>query len=135
MKRQTLLFQQELLSEMIGGEEEKSCMQRFGRLMVHLVAWVTCLACIVLGAMAIHYLSESNYEVQQLLCTHTSPISGASEQLHCCSCYDAFSQEDHRNSSEQKHLPTTALTSSFSFLADVLQSFIFLSAGVTPAST
>ncbi|XP_030263770.1 transmembrane channel-like protein 6 [Sparus aurata] len=52
----------ELLSEMIGGEEEKSCMQRFGRLMVHLVAWVTCLACIVLGAMAIHYLSESNYE-------------------------------------------------------------------------
>lgn len=46
-----------------------------------------------------------------------------------------LSQEDHRNSSEQKHLPTTALTSSFSFLADVLQSFIFLSAGVTPAST
>lgn len=102
MKRQTPLFQQELLSEMIGGEEEKSCMQRFGRLMVHLVAWVTCLACIVLGAMAIHYLSEANYEVQQLLCTHTSPISGTSEQLHCCSCSDAFSQEDHKNSPEQK---------------------------------
>ena len=123
--KQTLLFQQELLSEMIGREEAKSYMQRLGHLMVHLLAWVMCLATIFLGAMAIHYLSESKYKVQQLLCRHTSTISGTSEQLYCCRCYDAFSREYHRNSSEQKHLPTADFTSSFSFLADILPYFIF----------
>ncbi|XP_036944190.1 transmembrane channel-like protein 6 isoform X2 [Acanthopagrus latus] len=52
----------ELLSEMIGREEAKSYMQRLGHLMVHLLAWVMCLATIFLGAMAIHYLSESKYK-------------------------------------------------------------------------
>ncbi|XP_073349807.1 transmembrane channel-like protein 6 [Pagrus major] len=48
----------ELLSEMVRREEEKSCMQRLCRLIVHLTAWITCFACIFLGAMAVHFLSE-----------------------------------------------------------------------------
>lgn len=51
-------FHQELLSEMIRGEDEKSCVQRLCRLTVHLMAWAMCLASICLGAMAVHYLSE-----------------------------------------------------------------------------
>ncbi|XP_035511251.1 transmembrane channel-like protein 6 [Morone saxatilis] len=49
----------ELLSEMISGEDEKSCMQRLGRLIVHLIAWATCLASISLSAMAVYLLSEN----------------------------------------------------------------------------
>ncbi|XP_028455042.1 transmembrane channel-like protein 6 isoform X2 [Perca flavescens] len=49
----------ELLSEMLHGENQKSCMQRLCRLMLHLVAWVACLATIFLSAMTVHYLSES----------------------------------------------------------------------------
>ncbi|XP_044037256.1 transmembrane channel-like protein 6 [Siniperca chuatsi] len=53
----------ELLSEMISGDDAKSCMQRLCRLIVHLIAWVTCLASISLGTMAVNYLSE--YAVDQ----------------------------------------------------------------------
>ncbi|KAK2833416.1 hypothetical protein Q5P01_017305 [Channa striata] len=48
----------ELLSEMISGEDKKSCMQRFCHLTVRLLAWVTCLAGIFLSAMGIYYLSN-----------------------------------------------------------------------------
>ncbi|XP_069380892.1 transmembrane channel-like protein 6 isoform X2 [Paralichthys olivaceus] len=49
----------ELLSEMITGDNEKSCIQRLCRLIVHLLAWTMCLAGICLGAMAVHYMSEA----------------------------------------------------------------------------
>ncbi|XP_070703714.1 transmembrane channel-like protein 6 [Pempheris klunzingeri] len=49
----------EQLSELMSGDDEKSCTQRLCRFVVHLMAWVTCLACIFLGAMAVHYLSEA----------------------------------------------------------------------------
>ncbi|GLD49332.1 transmembrane channel-like protein 6 [Lates japonicus] len=52
----------ELLSEMISREDEKSCMQRLGRLMVHLLAWAVCLASISLGTMGVYYLSENPTE-------------------------------------------------------------------------
>lgn len=55
---QMLLLQQELLSELINGEDEKNCMKRLYRLVVHLFMWVACLASISFGAMVVHYLSE-----------------------------------------------------------------------------
>ncbi|KAM4531070.1 transmembrane channel-like protein 6 isoform 2-T2 [Odontesthes bonariensis] len=48
----------EQLSEMVSGEEEKSCMQKLCHLIVHMVAWVSCLASIFFGAMGVHILSE-----------------------------------------------------------------------------
>ncbi|XP_071329673.1 transmembrane channel-like protein 6 [Trachinotus anak] len=63
----------ELLSEMIHGEDEKTCMQRFQHIIVHLLAWVICLASIFLGALGVHYLSEATIkqglvrEIQLLL--------------------------------------------------------------------
>lgn len=43
---------------MVRGEDERSCTQRLCRFVVHLTAWVTCLASISLGAVAVHFLSE-----------------------------------------------------------------------------
>lgn len=53
-----LHFQQELLSDIINGEDEKSCTQRVCSLIVHLLAWAVCLASIFMGAVGVHYLSE-----------------------------------------------------------------------------
>lgn len=49
----------ELLSEMMSGEDEASCMERLCLLIVHLFTWAVCLASIFLGALAVHYLSEA----------------------------------------------------------------------------
>ncbi|KAM6965845.1 LOW QUALITY PROTEIN: transmembrane channel-like protein 6 [Tautogolabrus adspersus] len=49
----------ELLSELIRGEDGKSCMQRFCHFMVHLVAWMICLVSVSLGTAAVHFLSEN----------------------------------------------------------------------------
>ncbi|KAK5884957.1 hypothetical protein CesoFtcFv8_018719 [Champsocephalus esox] len=49
----------ELMSELTSGEDAKSYTLRLCRLMVHVLAWVTCLISIVLSAMAVHYLSEA----------------------------------------------------------------------------
>ncbi|XP_019116582.2 transmembrane channel-like protein 6 [Larimichthys crocea] len=62
----------ELLSELINGEDEKNCMKRLYRLVVHLFMWVACLASISFGAMVVHYLSEntikpSNPQAHELL--------------------------------------------------------------------
>ncbi|XP_041853399.1 transmembrane channel-like protein 6 isoform X2 [Melanotaenia boesemani] len=48
----------EQLSEMISGEEEKSCMQRFCCIIVNGIAWLICLTSILLGATGVHMLSE-----------------------------------------------------------------------------
>lgn len=53
-----LLFQQELLSDMINGEDEKSCIQRLCSLMLHLLAWIICLASISMGAVGVYFLQE-----------------------------------------------------------------------------
>ncbi|XP_017280805.1 transmembrane channel-like protein 6 isoform X2 [Kryptolebias marmoratus] len=50
----------EQLSELIGGEEEKSCMQRFSCFIIRVIAWVICLTSIFLSAMAVYFLSESS---------------------------------------------------------------------------
>uniref|UniRef100_A0A8C3G3M3 Uncharacterized protein n=1 Tax=Cyclopterus lumpus TaxID=8103 RepID=A0A8C3G3M3_CYCLU len=66
----------ELLSEVIGGEDEKSCTQRLCRLVVHLMAWATCLASICLGAMAVHYLSEQSPFREAELLLLSAVVSG-----------------------------------------------------------
>ncbi|KAI3359785.1 hypothetical protein L3Q82_014161, partial [Scortum barcoo] len=68
----------ELLSEMTSGEEEKSCLQRFYRLIMHLVGHLTCLASISMGAMAVHYLSEAaiKYDEEYKLLHLSALVSG-----------------------------------------------------------
>lgn len=56
-----VLFQQEQLSEMIKGEDKKTCMQQLRRLIVHLLAWIACLISIFLGTIGVHYLSENKF--------------------------------------------------------------------------
>ncbi|XP_062295471.1 transmembrane channel-like protein 6 isoform X2 [Scomber scombrus] len=51
----------ELLSEMMRGEDEESCIQRLCNVLVHLFTWATCLASIVLSVMAVYYLSETDF--------------------------------------------------------------------------
>ncbi|MED6239228.1 hypothetical protein ATANTOWER_003647 [Ataeniobius toweri] len=48
----------EQLSELTSREEEMSLMQRFGNLIVHVLAWVTCLASILLSAVGVYFLSK-----------------------------------------------------------------------------
>ncbi|XP_029913430.1 transmembrane channel-like protein 6 isoform X2 [Myripristis murdjan] len=48
----------ELLSELMCGEVEKSCMQWLQHMLVHLFAWTVCLASIFLGALAVYKLSD-----------------------------------------------------------------------------
>ncbi|XP_041634272.1 transmembrane channel-like protein 6 isoform X2 [Cheilinus undulatus] len=62
----------ELLSEMISGEDEKSCTQRLCGFIVHLLVWTSSLVSIFLGTMAVHFLSESgikqrNFKETELL--------------------------------------------------------------------
>lgn len=63
---QMVLSQQEQLSEMIKGEDKKTCMQQLHRLIVHLLAWTACLISIFLGTIGVHYLSEKklNFNVK-----------------------------------------------------------------------
>ncbi|XP_029015884.1 transmembrane channel-like protein 6 isoform X2 [Betta splendens] len=49
----------ELLSDMILGKEEKSCAQKCGSVLVHLLTWAVCVACIAGSAWGIHSLSEA----------------------------------------------------------------------------
>ncbi|XP_029364236.1 transmembrane channel-like protein 6 isoform X2 [Echeneis naucrates] len=49
----------ELLSELIREEHQKSCMQHLRHLIVHLLSWIACLTCIVLGTTGVYYLSEA----------------------------------------------------------------------------
>ncbi|XP_069559020.1 transmembrane channel-like protein 6 [Brachyistius frenatus] len=52
----------EQLSEMVGGRDRKSCVQRLRRFMIHVIAWATCLACIAVSAAGVHFLSEATIE-------------------------------------------------------------------------
>lgn len=70
-----MLFQQELLSDMISGEDEKSCMQRCYFVIVHLLAWAVSLASIVLGAIAVFFLSQVRED-------HTSAAVYMMEIMH-----------------------------------------------------
>ncbi|XP_037544485.1 transmembrane channel-like protein 6 [Nematolebias whitei] len=48
----------EQLSELISGEEQKSCMHRFYCLIIRVIAWVICLTSIFLSTMVVYFLSE-----------------------------------------------------------------------------
>ncbi|XP_011476458.1 transmembrane channel-like protein 6 isoform X1 [Oryzias latipes] len=48
----------EQLSEMVSGEQKKSCTQRCCGLVVHAIAWATCLTSISLSAAGVYFLSE-----------------------------------------------------------------------------
>ncbi|KAM4598254.1 transmembrane channel-like protein 6 [Polymixia lowei] len=48
----------ELLSDVICGKKERSCMQGLLRLLVHLLAWAMCLTITSLGSLVIHYLAD-----------------------------------------------------------------------------
>ncbi|MEQ2211857.1 hypothetical protein XENOCAPTIV_018649 [Xenoophorus captivus] len=61
-----LLFQQEQLSELTSREEEMSLMQRFGNLIVHVLAWVTCLASIVLSVVGVYFLSKVRRKLKKM---------------------------------------------------------------------
>lgn len=59
-----VLFQQEQLSEMIKGEDKKTCMQQLHRLIVHLLAWTACLISIFLGTIGVHNLSGKKINIK-----------------------------------------------------------------------
>ncbi|XP_005454979.1 transmembrane channel-like protein 6 isoform X1 [Oreochromis niloticus] len=65
----------EQLSEMIKGEDKKTCMQQLRRLIVHLLAWIACLISIFLGTIGVHYLSENkfNFNFKAMLQAHNLP--------------------------------------------------------------
>ncbi|CAG5897819.1 unnamed protein product [Menidia menidia] len=48
----------EQLSEMVSGEDSKSCKRRLIRLIVHVFAWATCLAGITLASTGVYLLSD-----------------------------------------------------------------------------
>ncbi|XP_029996185.1 transmembrane channel-like protein 6 isoform X2 [Sphaeramia orbicularis] len=49
----------ELLSEIIRGENKRSCLYRLCRLVVHLTGWAVCLASVFVSTLTVHYQSES----------------------------------------------------------------------------
>lgn len=109
---QTLLFQQELLSDMIGGDGVKSCMQRLCLLTVHLITWATCLTSISLGTMAVHFLSEVRGSSNCCAARHDKFHA----HLSSCRMQLAFSQHCNKNNSlTNKHLPTAVIYFSFFF--------------------
>ncbi|XP_030591966.1 transmembrane channel-like protein 6 [Archocentrus centrarchus] len=65
----------EQLSEMIRGEDRRTCMQQLCCLMVHLLAWAACLVSIALGTIGVHYLPEG------ILKLHKKNLSEETELL------------------------------------------------------
>ncbi|XP_023008726.1 transmembrane channel-like protein 6 [Maylandia zebra] len=57
----------EQLSEMIKGEDKKTCMQQLHRLIVHLLAWTACLISIFLGTIGVHNLSGKKIDIKTTL--------------------------------------------------------------------
>lgn len=74
-------FQQEQLSEMIKGENQRTCVQQLRRLAVHLLAWAACLISIFLSTIGVHYLSEVRKTPKNFSNCHV-PAAGQQETLH-----------------------------------------------------